>query len=894
MADDGIIRIGAQFDVAPLVAGAKLAGESTKELGSSISDLATRMKAQGLSSEEVRSALVNQQISTNEAAAATANMDSETAALTTSLNSQAVASESAAGGMRAIAASASETRVVTDLLTGNVSRAEQALVRMASHSATLGPILSAAFPIFGAVAFISILDTLADHIVSTTEAIEGWDKAAQKAYQDAATANLVLLRTNLQQQSEQQKQNEIGLEGIAKQRQSAQDLEADLHRYNAAAIEAQHAVVGIQAEIEKLKSERLEAAFDPTKFNYATLGKDIEDANKQLESQITLRDELTAKVLALKIETEGAQKTTAADQTRADIEAEIAKAAAVRTIKEAELAFAESVTKREYQEHRISLEQEVDELRTEEENKIQIIRDSVAAQQKELRARHAATGEDIGPKITALNAQQESEETAHQSRLDQIYADGVNERFRLDQAAALNRIDVDKSVAQAYDQTEITKAEIARKNADTLADIESSALQYKQAQTKSTQDNIAALQQEKTVLDQGPKNPQGGLSDPQEAQRYASINADIVTLERKLQDDILRIDADTKEKKDQILREQLSTESSAIEQGARNAIEGVEREAQATKAAYSDRSISSRSYLSQIQADAAKEYQIQAEAIAREMQETIAAGNADVLTAEQVSKRKQELWKEEAAANNRMQKQIQQAAEDAIKRQQESINRLAQQWSQDWSRMANDVITGREKIGVALAQLGQQMVLQLIDNGIQKVVTRTATALLTLLADHVKFLAQLLGIEVAGAAAKKAKDTAIAASEISASAGVAGAAGFASVMEALPFPLNVATAPGVMAAAIGTTLSNLGFVGAFEKGGVIPATGFALMHEGEGVLTAKQMMTINNSSSNSSRSVRTGPIRVTNNFPSSGGMSPDEVTAHVNRGIRRGTIKAGL
>lgn len=68
-------------------------------------------------------------------------------------------------------------------------------------------------------------------------------------------------------------------------------------------------------------------------------------------------------------------------------------------------------------------------------------------------------------------------------------------------------------------------------------------------------------------------------------------------------------------------------------------------------------------------------------------------------------------------------------------------------------------------------------------------------------------------------------------------AGLAGAAAYASVMEALPFPVNVAVAPGVAAEAVAATLALASFAAGTDY---VPRTGFALLHEGEAVTPASE------------------------------------------------------
>jgi hypothetical protein len=95
-----------------------------------------------------------------------------------------------------------------------------------------------------------------------------------------------------------------------------------------------------------------------------------------------------------------------------------------------------------------------------------------------------------------------------------------------------------------------------------------------------------------------------------------------------------------------------------------------------------------------------------------------------------------------------------------------------------------------------------------------KTVTQATTAEAQQTAAHVAGVTARQAADTAGQAATLAKTIAFNVAIVSSEAGVAGAAAFASVMAALPFPVNVATAPGVMAAAIAVTLGNIGLASA--------------------------------------------------------------------------------
>jgi hypothetical protein len=101
-------------------------------------------------------------------------------------------------------------------------------------------------------------------------------------------------------------------------------------------------------------------------------------------------------------------------------------------------------------------------------------------------------------------------------------------------------------------------------------------------------------------------------------------------------------------------------------------------------------------------------------------------------------------------------------------------------------------------------------------------------------AAHVAGIAARQSAEVAGNAASLAETIAKNIAEITSFAGVAGGAAFASVIAALPFPINVATAPGVMASAIALTLGNLALASA--------AGGMDVTHDQMAMLHAREIV----------------------------------------------------
>lgn len=151
--------------------------------------------------------------------------------------------------------------------------------------------------------------------------------------------------------------------------------------------------------------------------------------------------------------------------------------------------------------------------------------------------------------------------------------------------------------------------------------------------------------------------------------------------------------------------------------------------------------------------------------------------------------------------------------------------------------MVQGVLMGTQTIGQAFSRLGIDM-LAVTAEALAKIYLKHLAHWIAVNVLAKAQITQHIGEMIAGATAKKAVEATSNASTISGEAGVAGAAAFASVMEALPFPENVATAPGVMAAAITTTLSNLGLVSAAGGMMSVPRDMLAMVHANESIIPA--------------------------------------------------------
>ena len=157
-------------------------------------------------------------------------------------------------------------------------------------------------------------------------------------------------------------------------------------------------------------------------------------------------------------------------------------------------------------------------------------------------------------------------------------------------------------------------------------------------------------------------------------------------------------------------------------------------------------------------------------------------------------------------------------------------------------QMIRGVLQGTQTVGQAFARLGTDM-LVIMTEALAKIYLKHLAHWVAVNVLEKLHVTESIGTLIAGATAKKAVQTAANVSAVTSDAGVAGAAAWASVMSALPFPVNVATAPGVSAAAIASTLSNAALASAAGgwdvPGSISPGGALALLHPKEMVLPAE-------------------------------------------------------
>jgi len=204
------------------------------------------------------------------------------------------------------------------------------------------------------------------------------------------------------------------------------------------------------------------------------------------------------------------------------------------------------------------------------------------------------------------------------------------------------------------------------------------------------------------------------------------------------------------------------------------------------------------------------------------------AKKAALATQEAWKKAWQEIVKEQNKANKEQ--------EEMMKRLQKPWDNMAKSLQRTMTQTTMGLIEGTLTVQKAFTKLGEG-ILQIMVNALAKVLAQhIAHAIMVNVIEKSQMAASIaafLGFQSTKLAAAKTAEVAQGTTD----AGLAGAAAYASVMEALPFPVNIAVAPGVAAEAITATMALASFAVGTDY---VPRTGLALIHEGEAITPASQ------------------------------------------------------
>lgn len=252
-----------------------------------------------------------------------------------------------------------------------------------------------------------------------------------------------------------------------------------------------------------------------------------------------------------------------------------------------------------------------------------------------------------------------------------------------------------------------------------------------------------------------------------------------------------------------------------------------------------------------------------------------------------------QLLTQKSAAQSKANQQIAQNNEAAANQTEKIWDKAFKSINQSFMNITRSIFTGNQTIGQSFLRLGMQIEADIASMLVKAALEWTEHFLLINVLEKTAF-GQRLASMISFIAAKHAIESTSNVAQVTGDAGIGAAAAFASVIQALPFPANVATAPGVAAgvfAAIESFAPVASAAGGMES---VPRDMLAVIHKDESVIPAGFASGLRNLV-NSGRGGGGTTFNVKNSFsgaPSKSDMKQAEnaMVAMIKRAHRRGRL----
>lgn len=475
MAEDSVLKVGAEFDVSPLIAGTQQAVTAFNNLGTAVQQQAAKFKAAGLSDSETVSVLRNLGYAAKDSAEAVASLGTTSegvSAQVAALQEQVAAltlqleklKNQGSGGFNNMRVAMGQARIEAGALTGSTGMVLGGFARLAAGSQALAPLIEAAFPVFAAFALADVLKLVVSEYHNAIDALAGWDAEARKDYDDIIKKNFDLIVSNVETKNQIRDLNQIGKEGMEKFAAASKDTAANLQNIGVVAGQLQHILESDRAELERINSlgNAFKDAFTPQG------DRDI-DRIAQLKAEIKsltgLVDELNKKQREM--------HDVAEPKNEAEEAAEAIRLS--RESREAQIEDAKAIATAQQQAQRQSVEQ----LKAEGK----ITADQEAALLKGIEADALATETKYYENRIALAR---SEGSAHLAEVERLGGEELAAEINID--AKKREID-----AKAAEDDRKAYQELAKGlQEDFLRELEKQAELYKQAKIEEAETAIEA------------------------------------------------------------------------------------------------------------------------------------------------------------------------------------------------------------------------------------------------------------------------------------------------------------------------------------------------------------------------------------------------------------------
>jgi len=972
---DNMLKIGAEFDVAPIVEGTKQAIASFDEMGAKSIAGAAQVKTAFESAAAASSATVGQVQSATaetlegflktkaggilafdalrakviETTAEVGRLRAEIlqtddqAKLTKLREQLAEATQqmtAARTEMRALRMESQETREKLDLMGETVGiKIPGAFGNLLGKIPLVQSAMAAAFSISIVAFFIGMIGEAIEKIGEMSEEIGGFGKAAKQAYEEALNYNQKMIERNLELQEKLEKVSTIGIEGSAKFGKEQELANESTKRWAAELGNANKELSQTRDEIRELETKKT-WIYGPF-AGLVGVNSQLEESQSRLKRLQEEVDTVESKLRNRPVESKTAGAEETARSREEALHDEAAATDARKKLTESYTEFRLASAKRERELSTITLDEEVAAEITAVEEKIAAER-RFAAERLATLSKQAATGRDVTPEIISTREKLEAEELKSQQSLADIRARAQKERETQDLANATAEINSAHTIAEAQIKLEEDRARRTFTKADTPAELEATAIPVIRETNAQYDDQIAKLRERASLLASTVKIPDLKVSadlgtaefekqiqalkqaSPEIYRQLLELNTEEKRIRSEQSDAVERIELQKTEKIKAIRAKEVEDQVKSVsdelilEEGQyRSNISFIQE-------LYTEKKLSLSEYTSTAKLFANEEYSNRIQTLEKEREIFKAARDADILTEEQYTRKIEELATQQTKFREQKEQEVTRFTKEEAAKREAALRQATERVADEFVSSVNRMISHEQTFRQSMVQLAQQLELNLIDQGIKRVTVHYGEEFAKMAADHLgfitkfiadhsTFLATLLGIEVTHKTTTTAAQVAADKVEVTGDAGKSFAAGFASVMEALPFPVNVATAPGVAAAAASATLAG-GIV--FEKGGIMPeGHHVAFVRPQEAVLPVGltnslqgAVPSINNfnnlvkngggiqpagsSSGNAGDSYKTMHNHIRVEVHNNGGeISDDKIIAAVHRGIRSGSAR---
>ena len=567
MADD-VLKIGAEFDVGPIVAGVSATVKSFDQAGVAAGNLAKEN--------------ANLEASHHKAAAAANQHRNETQKLDYSMR---------------------EARGAARLFAEEIGlHLNRELASAAAHSSLLGPLLSKVFVVGAIIGVIELLKQVPGIITNITSAIAGWSEEAQKAYREMVDGNIRLMSSNADLADQIRRLNLVGAEGVKKYTLEKQDAAAAEKAHALLLADHLRGLIRVNEEIETyhtflgkiLRATHL--TFGSTKLAYEGLIEDQKKLNAAIDEQAKKVKELhDVEVPRMALEEAHARRMAGLEDQTARVEHY------AKYISDVE-AYDQEVFRNRLKLQEITATQEtamqIASLTRQIDNETDAF-----YKRRALKLAEGATGQDVTKAIEAMDADHEAKRMEFAKKVLGLQTT-LEVQLRKE---ALNTADAVINANEKMAQAELKRQESQQKfvfsKAESPAELEEAVIPYLKTTTELSEAQARAIEARAAAL----KN-QPGIRTAEELDKLKAMESEATALRTQGAAAAEAVERDKYEKLKKFNQDELDNTIQTLQAGVRAARERYDEEAGVLRTRLEDKKISLRGYLAEVKSLDAQEY----------------------------------------------------------------------------------------------------------------------------------------------------------------------------------------------------------------------------------------------------------------------------------------------